>query len=110
MTAPTKLATLDNWIQGCLAAAKRLSLGRDGYHVRDGESWAQAIARVAARLLLREGYGRPRGPVPDDWAETVNHIAAKGTRATDGLVAGPSGLRVSVATVNARCARRLGQN
>ncbi|MEE9395162.1 MAG: hypothetical protein V3W41_21945 [Planctomycetota bacterium] len=89
-------ATLQNWIDACAAAWAELCHGHEGVYIdATRTSWDVAIAEHAAKVLARHDLGRARGAVPDEWLTVVRSIADRKPCSPDGLVAGPSGLRLS---------------
>jgi hypothetical protein len=103
-TSLRRPATLDEWCAAVAEAWGRLCNGH-GCNVELGERWHQAIVRVASVLLAEHALGRPRGPVSDEWARAVEAVEARSPCSRDGLVAGPGGLRISLATIREQSRR-----
>lgn len=90
-------ATLDQWIQACAAAWGEICNGHNGACVeRAHETYENAIARHAGRILVQNNLGRAKGPVPDEWITVLRSFADRTPCSSDGLVAGPYGIRLAV--------------
>lgn len=90
-----KPATQQQWLDACGMAWTMLCQGDGELHVdREKETFENAIARVAGRLLTERGLGRERGPVPEEWAVILEGFADRKPPG-DGLVATRHGVRVA---------------
>lgn len=96
---PTRVASLDDFRAALLAAHGALCAGSMGAGVREGETWEGALSRESAAFLATERLGRPKGPVPDAWAEAIRAVASQRSTAPDGCVRLASGLRVPLRSV-----------
>jgi hypothetical protein len=88
-TAALTLASDEDWLE-CLEAARR-NISNGGAMVPAGETWEQALANVAARLLrggiagtLHSAMGRTPDPIAwseqaERWAVMVFDVAARGS-------------------------------
>lgn len=98
------VASDDDFRAALIAAWEALSHGNFGAFVRRGEPWEHALVEEAAKFLIADGKGRPRG-ADDQWERIVDQASRSPSAAPDGMVQAfaprgrPGGMRVPLSSL-----------